>query len=129
MSAESCKSKNCTDSKKVELMKKIKIMIIMDKILIATRPSPPTPRTWRRRPQVLCGSVKKCAKCFVRLVADFTLCAEESTFSVRVSCLPPGHLVATSTATSAVTRARLFRLEYKKRELTRVLGSYLWIVK
>ena len=46
VSAESCKSKNCVDSKKVELKKKIKIMIIMDKILIATRPSPPTPRTW-----------------------------------------------------------------------------------
>ena len=63
VSTESCKSKNCVDSKKVEL-KKIKIMNSMVKILMAARPSPPTPSTWRRRPQVLCGSVKKCAKQF-----------------------------------------------------------------
>ena len=43
--------------------------------------------------------------------------------------LAQGHLAATSTATSAVTRARLLLLEYKERECSRALGSVLWTVK
>ena len=126
VSAESCKSKNCVDSKKVELKKKIKFMNIMDKILRSTRSSPPTPRTWRRRPQVLCGSVKKCAKQFGQTCGRLR---DLQNYAIVGHAREQQRRVATSTATSAVTRARLLLLEYKKRECSRALGSVLWIVK